>query len=137
MIRSTSLLVRCKCLQISAILCLIFSYGPHSIQAAPEGSHKILKGRPETPTFTIDELLKAGWKAPRPPYPFAAYAKKEEGTVYVELSTNASGKVIKATALKKSANYPDLREQLVQMALAQWHGQPNTRVITFMTFKLS
>ena len=68
------------------------------------------------------------WVLPRPPYPAAARATHEQGKIIITVTTDATGKVVKADAVpaNKKDDLPNLTKMCVRWALAQWHGPPNT-----------
>ena len=98
-----------------------------SIQASNAASDKKV--------YTVDQLSAAGWKLDRPPYPFTAQASHEQGNVYLELITDAEGKVVKAITAKET-NHPNLDTFTAQWIRAHWHGPANSDVITFVVYKV-
>ena len=84
--------------------------------------------------YDTKQFREAGWKIPQPPYPYAAMKAHEQGTVYVQLTTDSSGRIVTATA-KKTA-HPHLDESLAEWAKANGHGPPNMTVITSFTFRI-
>lgn len=76
-----------------------------------------------------------GWKLPRPPYPYQARATHEQGYVCVQLTTDATGKVVRAV-LPKDNPHPLLEQNTANYALANWHGPPSKTVTVTITYRL-
>ncbi len=89
-------------------------------------------------TDSIVALGKAGWKTPPPPYPYAARYQHNEGKIYMEMSTDAKGHILKATILKvdKSANSASLRSTVLLWAWYHWSGPPNSKATVYFQFKM-
>ena len=79
-----------------------------------------------------------GWVLPRTPYPFAAMKTHEQGKLIITCTTDASGQVVKASAVPANAKdkLPELIKTVVQWALAHWHGPPNSTKETSLDFRL-
>ena len=105
--------------------------GSNALFAAP-GSPASVKG---AKVLGYKQLKDAGWRINQPPYPYAAMRAHEQGTVYVQLATDASGRVVTATTAKKTT-HPKLDAALCDWATSNWHGPPNTAVITFFIFRI-
>ena len=58
---------------------------------------------------------------PRPPYPYAAFAKSEQGDCVIRLVDDDQGKVVKATVVRSSGS-ATLDKNSTDFALAQWRG---------------
>jgi hypothetical protein len=76
-----------------------------------------------------------GWTTPKPPYPAAARLGHEQGRVFMFLTTDATGRIIKVTTAKVTT-HPILDAFMARWIPDNWHGTPKTTVLTFITFHL-
>ena len=70
-----------------------------------------------------------GWVTPSPPYPAKARITHEQGKIIIRVTTDATGRVIKATASVPTGqkdDLPNVTQTCVKWVLAYWHGPPNT-----------
>ena len=77
------------------------------------------------------------WVMPKVPYPYAAGATHEQGVVFLTMTTDATGRVIKV-AVSVPAKQPDLPEigkECVRWALAHWSGPPSTTAKIRLEFR--
>ena len=80
-----------------------------------------------------------GWVNPPPPYPNHAMMHGEVGMVILRVSTDATGRVVKATASvpnRQKENVPAIAQGCVEWALTHWHGPPNAKGKMVMEFRL-
>ena len=85
--------------------------------------------------YSSSELARSGWKVNKPPYPYKAMLAHEQGTVYVELTTDATGKIIHART-SKATKHPLLVAWSGTWVTANWHGPANVKVVTSLTYAL-
>ena len=95
-------------------LFVCFAAAPRTLQAAPQ------------------------WVMPKIPYPYAARATHEQGTVRLTMTTDATGRVVKVVVSvpAKQADLPEIGKECVRWILAHWSGPPNTTAKTELTFLL-
>ena len=84
------------------------------------------------------KLIQAGWKLPYPPYPAEARIHHEEGTVYLQIKTDAAGKITKITILDDppSTKSETLRKSTLSYARSNWSGPPNSTARTAIEHSL-
>ena len=107
------------------VLCAVI-WLPHNTAAAPA-------------TAVVAPVGSYGWITPPPPYPEVARQKREQGTVYVKITTDASGVVTKAVAsvpIRQRQDVSDLGVSSVRWVLARWHGPPNVTHKLEMIYRL-
>ncbi len=75
------------------------------------------------------------WHISRPPYPFAARAKHEQGSMNVVILTGRDGRVVKAS-VPKSTTHPTLDLFTATWAYVKWYGPPNQKAIVPITYIL-
>ena len=85
--------------------------------------------------YTPGELAKMGWTIRVPPYSYDARALHEQGVVYLDLTTDASGKITRA-ATADNLEHLTLDLFMAKWTRNKWRGPPNQRVMTYITFRL-
>lgn len=113
---------------VASTLCSTFL--PTSVRAAPEKSPGL---RPVDSRCDEKTIRTEGWHLPHPPYPYAARAHHEQGSLDVEITTGANGRAIKVS-VPKSTSHPNLNLSAAKWAYTEWSGPPNHRMRVPLTF---
>ena len=77
----------------------------------------------------------AGWKTPKPPYPYAMRAARLQGSGTLRITTNPHGQVVEATVIQ-SCGSPILDENMSRYACGFWSGPPSLTRLILYTYQL-
>lgn len=104
--------------------------------SAAMGSPATAKPKKDSsPPAVLDSLASKIWHLPKPPYPYAARARHEQGSMYIEIETGKDGRVSKAS-VPKSKDHPTLDLFTATWAYVKWSGPPNQKARVPITYML-
>ncbi len=113
---------------------------PANAKRGPVAQEGVVGGNPAgTKTTGTPGGLKvgpAGWKTPKPPYPYQARAAHVTGITGVRITTDASGN-ISSVAITKSSGSGILDSNATSYIRANWKGPPNASFSKEVEYRLN